>query len=150
MTRLNPGIAWILRSPLHPLVSGALVLLTVTGRRSGRRYAIPVGYQRSGDRLTILVSKAARKQWWRNYLEPRPIDVRLWGRERRGEARVLPPDSPEFREAMEASLRKIPFLGRQFGIAYRRGQPLAPEQWQRIAREAAVVAIALVPSASRA
>lgn len=146
MSRLNPGVAWLLRSPLHPLVSGGLMLLTVTGRRSGRRYAIPVGYQRSGDRITVLVSKAPRKRWWRNYLEPRPVEVRLWGRARRGEARVLPPGSPEFRKAMEASLRRIPFLGRQFGIAYRRGQPLAPEQWRRIEAGAAVVEIALAPA----
>src|SRR5262249_10762451 len=33
MTRLNPLVAWVLRSPLHPLVGGMLLLLRVTGRR---------------------------------------------------------------------------------------------------------------------
>jgi hypothetical protein len=36
MTRLNPAVTWLLRSPLHRLVGGGLLLLTVTGRRSGR------------------------------------------------------------------------------------------------------------------
>jgi hypothetical protein len=39
----------------------------VTGRRSGVRYTIPVGYRRRGDVLDALVSKAPTKQWWRNY-----------------------------------------------------------------------------------
>src|SRR5206468_12338216 len=61
MTRLNPVVAWLLRSPLHPLLSGALMLLQVTGRRTGRRYWIPVGYQRDGSTITVLVSRARRK-----------------------------------------------------------------------------------------
>jgi hypothetical protein len=36
-TRLNPVISWVLRSPLHFLVSSEVALITVTGRRTGRR-----------------------------------------------------------------------------------------------------------------
>jgi hypothetical protein len=43
LSRLNPLIAGLLRSPLHPLLSPGLLLLTVTGRHSGRATAIPVG-----------------------------------------------------------------------------------------------------------
>ena len=63
MTRLNPLVAWVLRSPLHPLLDRVLLLLRVTGRQTGRQYWIPVGYQRDGDTITVLVSKAPRKQW---------------------------------------------------------------------------------------
>ena len=79
MTRVNPVIVGILRSPLHGLMSSGLLLLTVTGRRTGRRYTIPVGYQRDGDRLVILVSKARRKNWWRNYLDPAPVEMLVAG-----------------------------------------------------------------------
>src|SRR5262249_11219572 len=80
MQRLNPVVAWLLRSPLHPLLDWGLMLVTVTGRRSGRVYTIPVGYQRDGDGLVVLVSKPSRKQWWRNYRDRRPIGVVLQGR----------------------------------------------------------------------
>ncbi len=63
-SRLNPLFVWLLRSPLQGLASGGLMLLTFTGRRSGRKFTIPVGYQRDGDVLTVMVSYAARKQWW--------------------------------------------------------------------------------------
>ena len=72
MTRLNPLVAWVLRSPLHPMLDRVLLMLRVTGRRTGRQYRIPVGYQRDGDTITVLVSKAPRKQWWRNYRVPWP------------------------------------------------------------------------------
>ena len=143
MTRLNPAIVWILRSPLHPLLSVGLMLITVTGRRTGRRYTIPVGYQRHGDEITVLISKAHRKRWWRNYLEPRPVELHVRGRALQGEARVLPGPSQEFRAAMEATFRRLPFMGRQFGIDYDRHAGLSDDQWRTVAAEGAVVKIAI-------
>jgi F420H(2)-dependent quinone reductase len=45
---LNVGVGLLLRSPLHGLVSGRIMLLTVTGRRSGRLFTVPVSYLRHG------------------------------------------------------------------------------------------------------
>jgi F420H(2)-dependent quinone reductase len=143
MTRLNPLVAGLLRSPLHSLASRWLLVLTVTGRRSGRRYAIPVGYQRDGDRLVVLVSNARRKRWWRNYRSPGPVELLLRGRPRRGVAELVPPGSDAFRRAFEASFRRLPGLARQFGIAYARGSALTPAQSEALAADAAVVHIAL-------
>jgi hypothetical protein len=42
---INPLVRWLIRSPLHWLASRRLALITYTGRRSGRAYTIPVGYQ---------------------------------------------------------------------------------------------------------
>jgi hypothetical protein len=50
-TLLNPIMRGLLRTPAHGLVSGRLMLLTVTGRATGKRYTIPVGYARVGDVL---------------------------------------------------------------------------------------------------
>ena len=144
-SRLNSAVAWILRSRLHGLLSRGLMLITVTGRRSGRRYQIPVGYQRAGATITVLVSKPERKRWWRNYRSPGPVELRVRGEPLRGEARVVPADTPEFREAIEATLRRMPWLARQFGIAYRRGGALGDAQWRIVAERAAVVRIALDP-----
>jgi len=144
-TRLNPVMIWLLRSPLHPLLDGGLMLITVTGRRTGRRYTIPVGYQRQGDSVRVLVSKARRKQWWRNYLEPRPIELRLRGEARVGEARVIPSDSAPFRDVLDGTLRRLPVLGRQFGIDYDRRVGLTEAQWRTAAADAALVEIVLGP-----
>jgi hypothetical protein len=145
MTRLNPAIAWVLRSPLHPLLSWGLMLVTVSGRRTGRVYTIPVGYQRDGDALTVLVSKPSRKQWWRNYRERRPIEVHVRGRRLAAHALVVAPGSTAFRDAIERTLRRLPMLGRQFGIAYDPRVGLTDAQARTVAASAAVVRIEADP-----
>jgi len=40
----NLFVIGLLRSPLHRLASGSLLLITYRGRRSGRRFTIPVIY----------------------------------------------------------------------------------------------------------
>ena len=145
-TRLNRPIAWVLRSPLHWLLSPGLALLTITGRKTGHRYTIPVGYQRDGERVTVMVSKARRKSWWRNFREPGPVEIRLHGRARRGLAEVVAPGSEEFRHSAAETLRRLPWLGRQFGIEYKRRQGLSAEQLKVLGEEIAVVRIALEAS----
>ena len=62
-------------------------MVTYTGRRSGRTFSIPVGYTRDGDRVTIRVELAERKNWWRNFTgEGGPLLVRLDGVDREGHA----------------------------------------------------------------
>ena len=141
MSRLNPMIAWLLRSPLHPLLSSGLMLVQVTGRRTGRRYWIPVGYQRDGNTLTVLVSRARRKQWWRNYRDPGPVAVLLRGRTLHGRAQVLPPESATFRAAVETTFRRLPGLGGQFGILYDGRTGLTASQCRTVANDGAVVSI---------
>ena len=142
-TRLNPLVARILRSPLHPLLSPGLMLLSYRGRRSGRPISIPVGYQRSGDEISVLASRARRKQWWRNFREPALVELLVRGRVLRGEARLVPGESEEFRSAVESTFRRLPRLAGQFGIAYERGRVLTPEQHRAVAEGGALVKIAL-------
>ena len=146
-TRLNPVVAWVLRSPLHPLLSHGLALLHVRGRRSGREYWIPVGYQRAGSTITVLVSHARRKQWWRNYREPAPVDMVVRGRTLHGRARVVPPESEAFHAAFDATFRRMPGLGRQFGIRYDRATGLTVEQCREVATSGAVVSIEVADGA---
>lgn len=146
MTRLNTVVAFVLRSPFHYPLSLGLLLLTVTGRRSGRRYTIPVGYQQRDQCLLVLVSKASRKAWWRNYIDPGPVEVRLRGQTLDGEARCVARDSQEFREALDSAFRRYPALGRQFGISYDRQSGLTTDQQRRVAEDAAVVKIRVASS----
>ena len=84
----NPVVKAVLSSPLHPLLSRGLALITVTGRRSGRRYTFPVGYRQHGDRVIINVGWPERKDWWRNLRQERPVEMRIRGRRRDGQAQA--------------------------------------------------------------
>ena len=143
-TRLNEPIAWLLRSPIHALLDPALMLVTVTGRKSGKRYTIPVGYQRSGDRILVLVSRARTKNWWRNFREPGPIEVFTRGQASTGVAELVPPDADEFGRAFETIFDRMPWLAPQFGIRHVRGTKLTADERSILGREARLVGISLV------
>lgn len=81
---VNPTMAAILRSPLHRLLSGSLMLLSFQGRKSGKRYTIPVGYLQQGQRLYIF----SHAGWWRN-LPGQRVTLRLRGRDVAGTVRRL-------------------------------------------------------------
>ena len=140
-TRLNPVVVRLLRSPLHHVIGGGLMLITVTGRRTGRRYTIPVGYQRDGGVLHVLVSKAPRKQWWRNFRTPAGLEVELRGERFAATGRLVAPGSERFFAAVEATLRRLPMLARQFGIVWNPRAGLGAEQRAVLAREVALVEI---------
>ena len=72
----NPLIAALLRSPLHPLLSSRLLVLRFRGRKSGRRFSIPVSYERQGATLLIYT----RHGWWKNLRGGVPVEVVLQGR----------------------------------------------------------------------
>jgi hypothetical protein len=146
----NPMIAALLRSRLHPLVSRGLLLLTVTGRHSGRRYSIPVGYQQDGEDLVVMVSEARRKQWWRNFYEPAAVSVRLCGRDRTGRAELVAPGSDEFCTLADTTLRRVPYMRRVFHVDdYDPRAGLRSDQIDRLGEEIAIVRIALESSPAR-
>lgn len=141
-TRLNPLIVGILRSPLHGLLSWGLAVITVTGRKSGRRFSFPVGYQREAyDRFVVMVSEAPRKTWWKNYRQPGPVELRIRGRDRRGRAEVVDPDSDDFRNLVEQTVRRVRGMDRVFKFEYDRDKGLSDEQAAHVAREVAAVRI---------
>jgi hypothetical protein len=89
-------------------MSDRVLLLRITGRRTGRRYAIGVGYAENGDRtLDVLVSDASNRTWWRNFIGGGPLDVVLRGCERSAYARAHRAPSPEFKIIADRSMTAI-------------------------------------------
>ena len=87
----NPLMAFLLRSPLHGFASKNLLLLTVTGRRSGKPITTPVNYVRDGE--TLLVVSWKERTWWRNLRGGAPVTLRLQGRDVRARGEVLEEES---------------------------------------------------------
>jgi hypothetical protein len=98
---VNPAMSFILRSPLHRLLSDNLMLLIYDGRKSGKRYSIPVGYMQEGDTLTVF----SHAGWAKNFTGGHPVAVRLRGQLRRGVGRIIT-DQRVIRAAIERMLRE--------------------------------------------
>jgi deazaflavin-dependent oxidoreductase (nitroreductase family) len=61
---INSVMAWVLKSPLHSLISKNMLLITVTGRKSGKSITTPTAYLREGNTLWIISQRSSK--WWRN------------------------------------------------------------------------------------
>ncbi len=79
----NPFMTLILRSPLHSLLSKSMLVVTVTGRKSGRAITTPVNYVRLGDALLILSSPD--RTWCKNLRGDATVKVRLQSRDLTGQ-----------------------------------------------------------------
>jgi deazaflavin-dependent oxidoreductase (nitroreductase family) len=108
MTVARSIVRFLLRSPLHGLVGDRVMLLTVTGRRSGRSYSFPVRYAVDGRTLTV-VAEADRTTWWLNLLRQAPVLVRMDGRDRHAIAHLVW-DAVEADRAIAAYARTFPGL----------------------------------------
>ncbi|GAA1736768.1 hypothetical protein GCM10009809_34970 [Isoptericola hypogeus] len=88
VTRFNARVlAWRSSPRWGRPVRRYLTIVSYTGRRSGRRFSIPVGYRRSGDVVVIPVGLSDAKSWWRNFLgDGGPATVELDGAVRPGHA----------------------------------------------------------------
>lgn len=67
----------LLRSPLHGILSKKIMLIEVTGRKSGKRYIIPIAYGRCGRDVLMGASKA---RWLHNLTPDRTVTLTLRGR----------------------------------------------------------------------
>jgi deazaflavin-dependent oxidoreductase (nitroreductase family) len=128
----------LLRSPLHRPLSNRLLIVTVVGRKTGREYAVPVGYVQHDGRL--LIGTAAG--WRRNLRPDTPVRVRLRGRDVWADAEVVR-DLERALPLYRVILRHNPVHGRFVGIGVD-GEGNADENDLRRAlteRDAAVVAL---------
>ena len=80
---VNPLVVRLLRSPLHRLLPGVM-LITVTGRHTGRRYTTPVQYVFDQDAVYVLTRDD--RSWWRNARGGATVSLRMRGRRFRGNA----------------------------------------------------------------
>src|SRR4029450_8036581 len=146
-TRANPVLRWLLTSRWHGAMSDRVLLLRITGRRTGRRCGSGVGYAENGDgTLDVLVSDASNRTSWRNFIGGGPVDVVLRGRERPAYAEAHRAPGPEFKIIADRSMTAI--VGpsgaqRFFAVAPVPGVGLRQEEIERLAGFAVAVNIVL-------
>lgn len=137
---VNPLIRALLRSPLHPVASRALLVLSWSGRTSGRRYSIPVGYQRDGDDIVVMLTKPAQKTWWKNFRMPWPAELLLQGRERTAMGEWVEPGTEPFFALVEKTLRGTAWMAGQLGLEdWDPARGLTPDQRAIVCEQAGAV-----------
>ena len=103
---INPMMALLLRSPLHFMVSGNLMLITFVGKRTGRSYTTPVRYVRDGATVRCFSSRGTR--WWRNLVGGAEVTLTIRGTRGRYRANVIVDDPQRIEELLKAYLAQYP------------------------------------------
>ena len=111
---LNSTMKFVLRSPAHGIVSKSLLLITFTGRKSGKTYTTPVSYSQDGDQVTIFT----HANWWKNLRGEAPVTLRIRGRELQGLAQPVAEDKQAVAAGLEAHLRKVPSDAKYYGVTF--------------------------------
>lgn len=137
---VNPLVMALLRSRFHRVASGALLVVSWSGRSSGRRFSIPVGYQRDGDDVIVLLTRPEVKSWWKNFRSPWPADLLLAGRERTAMGSLVPPGSQALFALVEKTIRATPWMAKQFGIeGFDAARGLSPAERSIVEKSAAAI-----------
>ena len=134
---VNNTMKLILRSPVHGVVSKTILLITFTGRKTGKTYTTPVSYSRSGDEIYIFTHAA----WWKNLRSDAPVTLRIQGREFQGLAQPVAGDPQAVAARLAAHLQQVrsdaPFYGVTFDD---RGDP-RPEEVAKAAQDVTMICV---------
>jgi deazaflavin-dependent oxidoreductase (nitroreductase family) len=132
----NSLLTTILRSPLHPLLSGNTLALTYTGRKSGQVYRTPVNYVRDDDRL--LATSYRTRTWWRNLRGGVPVSLRLQGREVQATGQVIEDEAAAI-AALSAYLSRMPGWAKYFRVRRDASGQLDRNDLARAAKERVMI-----------
>jgi deazaflavin-dependent oxidoreductase (nitroreductase family) len=133
----NSLMTFMLRSPIHGVMSGSTMLITVTGRRTGKSITTPVNYYQEGDTLWVISNR--ERTWWRNLKGGAPLKLHLRGKDVNGTGEVLL-DEAELAKQIGEYVRHLPMSARALGVHVENGQP-DPADLERLAKEKVMIKI---------
>jgi hypothetical protein len=109
---LNLFMRPLLRSPLHGLVSHRVMLISFTGRKSGKRYTTPISYMREGDAVACITMS----QWWKNIPTGSTVTLRLQGRDYSGTTEIIRDNPQALAEGLTVFFQHLPGDGVFWGV----------------------------------
>ena len=135
---INQFMRLLLNSPLHRLMSGSVMVVYFTGRKTGRRRSTPVRYLREGESRVVCLT-GRETGWWPNFLELRDVELQLAGRRVAARAHARPDDTEHKTSVLRETLERFPADAPYHGIVLKRGQEMTPTQFeQAVARDVVV------------
>ena len=134
---VNPTMRLLLRSPLHALMSGSLMLITFRGRVSGRTYTTPLRYVQDGATIRCFTDRDAK--WWRNLKHDPEVVLRIRGRDVVCSTSVIDDNPATIRKLLAGYLTQFPGDAVYHGVGLAKDRTPMPEDLDRAASHAIVV-----------
>jgi deazaflavin-dependent oxidoreductase (nitroreductase family) len=98
------------------MLSGRLILITYTGKKSGIKHTLPVQYAKSDDELIVVAGYHQHKKWWRNLRQQSTIKVCYCGEWFEGSATAFEGDVAVIAPLFPAYMRRFPESARIRGL----------------------------------
>jgi deazaflavin-dependent oxidoreductase (nitroreductase family) len=138
---------FLLRSPLHWLMSSSLMMITYTGRKSGKLYTTPVRYLRTNSSIQCFTS--ADTKWWRNLRGGAEVTLTIQGEDKHFLAKVIENDLEKTREELRHYLTVFPQDAAYHDVKLRSDKSLVIADLDRAAKHAIVVVATPLNAASQ-
>jgi len=119
------------------------MLITFTGRKSGRQYTTPVRYFRDSE--TVRCFTSAENQWWRNLRGGADVVYRIEGRDSRYRAKAIENDPEEVKKWLRYYLGLFPQDAAYHDIRLSRDKSLVQEDLEKASRSAILVEAKPIP-----
>ena len=113
----NPIMIWLLRSPLHGMLSKNTMLIAYTGRKTGKSFVTPVNYLRMDeDGAGVLYTTSYRERiWWRNLRGGAAVTLTLRRKNVPAQAIAIE-DELEVTKVLVRYLQQAPGLARYYQL----------------------------------
>jgi len=126
----------IVNSPLHRMLGSNIAVVTVEGRKTGKRYATPVNAVRDGDVSTVVSLRS--RTWWRNLRDGRIATLRASGKQYSVRGEVLESHS-EVVDGLRHFLQRHPGYAKYYGVRLASdGRPMQ-DDLERVADERVLI-----------
>jgi deazaflavin-dependent oxidoreductase (nitroreductase family) len=108
--------AFLLRRNWMGKMGEEIMVIHVTGRKSGKKYATPIGYLPDGEAILALTNGQNPSNWYRNALNAAEVTLEIKGRPVRATAEAV--TDPAERQRIFALYRRerVANFARLFGI----------------------------------
>jgi hypothetical protein len=140
---VNPALKFLLRTPLAGPARKQLMVLSFTGRKSGKQYSIPVSAHRIDNQLYSLAGAG----WTKNFRGGRAAEVMLDGKTTKmsGELIVDPAVVSDLSHRL-AEGYGVKTAQRMMGLAFREQRIPTVEEFKEAAEREGIVAVKLTPA----
>jgi hypothetical protein len=111
---LNRVMGAVLRSPLHGIASRSVMLITFTGRKSGKTYITPISYLREGDTVTAF----SHARWTKNLAGGALVTLNIKNKEYQGRATLVIDDKETIARELQHFLSRVRSDARFYNVQF--------------------------------
>ena len=120
---INFVVVSISKSLFHPIISKSILVLKFKGRKTGKKYLIPVSYyEYSKQRLVCVTDRP--NIWWRNLISVEEIEILFRGKMRKASVEVESENDDLIKAHLAALCEHSRVDGFFAKVRYKQGEPI--------------------------